>query len=152
MGNRQTLIEGPPQNARQLANQVYRARADQLKELRQLVQNQLEKEGYENDFIQRMVLAVNEACANIIQHAYENANTNTERFRVEILTDGVELIFRLTDSAPTVDKNSIKPRDLDDIRPGGLGVHFIYEIMDDVRFLKAGEGFGNIMQMTKRIE
>ena len=98
-----------------------------------------------------MVLAVDEACMNIIQHAY--GNRETEIFRVEIFTNDKELTFCLTDFAPAVDEKSIKGRELDDIRPGGLGVHFINELMDQVEFLQArGENSGNILQMKKQIE
>jgi anti-sigma regulatory factor (Ser/Thr protein kinase) len=33
-----------------------------------------------------------------------------------------------------VDPATIRSRDLDDIRPGGLGVHIIHEVMDEVRY------------------
>ena len=41
---------------------------------------------------------------------------------------------------------------LDDIRPGGLGVHFIHELMDQVEFLQPSGETGNILQMKKQIE
>jgi len=53
-----------------------------------------------------MVLAVNEAGMNIIQHAYNIQGEGI--FRVTIYTDGKELTFCLTDYAPTVDKKIIK--------------------------------------------
>jgi anti-sigma regulatory factor (Ser/Thr protein kinase) len=139
------------QYGRQLADCEYQATAAQLTPLRKLVRDCLEKEGYDRDFIQRMVLAVNEASMNIIQHAYKDPDTSI--FKVEIYTDGKELTFHLTDFAPTVDKNTIKSRDLDDIRPGGLGVHFINELMDRVEYLEMSEkNYGNILQMKKKIE
>ena len=138
-------------NDRQLAAEEFQAKADQLKLLRQMVRDCLEKEGCEKGFVQRMVLAVNEACMNIIQHAYENRET--EIFRVEIFIDNEVLTFCLTDFASSVDAKSIKGRELDDIRPGGLGVHFINELMDQVEFLQVpGENSGNILQMKKQIE
>ena len=50
-----------------------------------------------------------------------------------------------------VDVDAIRPRDLDDIRPGGLGVYFIREIMDSAVFLPRENGDGNVLEMTKRI-
>ena len=139
------------QYSRQIANSEFQAKAGQLTLLRKLVHDCLQQEGCEPDFIQRMVLAVNEAGMNIIQHAYNNRDTET--YRVEVYTDGKELTFWLTDSAPTVDKNIIKSRDLDDIRPGGLGVHFIHELMDRVDYLETPDKeYGNILQMKKQIE
>ena len=139
------------QTDRQIANGEFQAKAEQLILLRELVRDCLQQEGCEQDFIQRMVLAVNEAGMNIIQHAYNNQDTET--YRVEVYTDGKELTFCLTDSAPTVDKNIIKSRDLGDIRPGGLGVHFINELMDRVDYLETPDKeYGNILQMKKQIE
>ncbi|MCK5189957.1 MAG: ATP-binding protein, partial [Methylococcales bacterium] len=137
------------QHGTQIADSEFQAKADQLTLLRELVRNCLKKEGCEQDFIQRMVLAVNEAGMNIIQHAYNNQDEGV--FRVTIYTDGKELTFCLTDSAPTVDKSIIKSRDLDDIRPGGLGVHFINELMDRVDYLEPPDKeHGNILQMKKQ--
>ncbi|WP_428355784.1 ATP-binding protein [Methyloprofundus sp.] len=139
------------QYCRQIANSEFQAKAEQLILLRELIRDCLRQEGCEQDFIQRMVLAVNEAGMNIIQHAYNNRGIET--FRVEVHTDGKELTFCLTDSAPTVDKSNIKSRDLDDIQPGGLGVHFINELMDRVDYLETPEEEnGNILQMKKQIE
>ena len=139
------------QYGRLLAEGEYQAKAEQLIVLRDLIRDCLEKEKCAQDFIQRMVLAVNEASMNIIQHAY--ANQNSGIFRVEIYTDGKELTFCLTDFAPIVDKKTIKSRNLDDIRPGGLGIHFINELMDRVEYLETpGKDCGNILQMTKQIE
>ena len=46
-------------------------------------------------------------------------------------------------------RSSIKPRDLSDVRPGGLGVHFIREIMDQVVYDPGGEC--TELRMTKRL-
>ena len=45
----------------------------------------------------------------------------------------------------------LPPAGLDDVRPGGLGTHFINEIMDEVRFLVPPGGRGNRLEMVKRI-
>ena len=47
-----------------------------------------------------------------------------------------------------VDPESIQPRDLDDIRPGGLGVHIIREVMDEVAYEKR-QGPGMRLTMIK---
>ena len=44
----------------------------------------------------------------------------------------MEIIVR--DFGPQVDPASIHSRDLDDVRPGGLGVHIIRSIMRDVDY------------------
>ena len=138
------------ENFRLLVEQEFIAQAKYLKDLRQLVNDCLEHEGCTQEFIQRMVLAVNEGCMNIIQHGY--GNCDDAKFTIEIYSNARELIFLLADNAPTIEKENIRSRDLDDIRPGGLGVYFIHEIMDQVEYLENPKGTGNVLQMKKRLE
>ena len=138
------------ENFSQLVEQEFIAKAKNLKNLRQLVNDCLEQEGCPQEFIQRMVLAVNEGCMNIIQHGY--GNCDDAKFTIEIYSNGQELMFLLTDDAPTVKKETLRSRDLDDIRPGGLGVYFIHEIMDQGEYLERPKGTGNVLQMKKRLE
>ena len=85
---------------------------------------------------------------NIIQHGYKQNETG--EIILEIYKNSEEIVFRLTDFAPPVDKCTIKSRDLKDVRPGGLGVHFICESMDDIKYLHLPDGAGNILEMTKK--
>ena len=133
-----------------LVDQEFIAKPDQLKGLRAVLRERLTAEGCGRELIDQLVVAVNEACMNIIQHAYAGDENGT--FRLELIRDEDELIVRLIDFAPAIDKSSVKPRDLDDVRPGGLGVHFIQTLMDAVEFLDSGSPTGNILQMKKRIE
>jgi anti-sigma regulatory factor (Ser/Thr protein kinase) len=61
---------------------------------------------------------------------------------------GVSIV--LEDEAKQVDPDQIKSRDLDEIRPGGLGVHIIRELMDEVRYERR-EHAGMRLTMIKRI-
>lgn len=98
----------------------------------------------------QLEIAVNEACNNIIQHAYKGDPSG--EIVLEILNNGTDIIFRLTDFAKPADPARIKPRDLSDIRPGGLGTHFMREIMDDCSFEQLADGSGNCLEMVKKIE
>jgi anti-sigma regulatory factor (Ser/Thr protein kinase) len=100
--------------------------------------------------VDRLILAVNEAAMNIIQHAYNYDSKG--KIRLEIMRKENELIFRLTDFACPIDRSCVKSRDLKDIRPGGLGVHFINEIMDEVRFQDDCKQAGNILLMRKSLD
>ena len=62
------------------------------------------------------------------------------------------VVLDIVDFAPPVDPRRVKPRALDDVRPGGLGTHFISECMDECEFRAAPEGAGNRLWMAKRIE
>lgn len=124
--------------------------SDQLHRLREQIKKVLEKQGCEQGIIKNMVLGVNEACMNVIQHAYGEGHPG--EIILEILDVNGELVFRLTDFADTVDKSCIKSRDLDNIRPGGLGVHIINEVMDKAEYLDPPDGIGNVLEMKKNIK
>jgi len=94
------------------------------------------------------VLAVNEACMNVIQHAYGPGRTG--EIVLEILNNRDRVKFRVIDFAEPVDTAAVRPRDLDDLRPGGLGVHLIRQVMDEAGFVPAPAGAGNVFEMVKR--
>ena len=70
---------------------------------------------------------------------------------LEIERIGDELVVSLTDFAPRVDPERVKPRALDDLRPGGLGTHLMRQVMDRVEFEEPPPGCGNLLRMVKRI-
>ncbi|HKW65162.1 MAG TPA: ATP-binding protein [Candidatus Acidoferrum sp.] len=87
-----------------------------------------------------VVLAVDEALTNIIRHAYQGeAEKPIEATfrRIQVARDGLEkpaLEIVLEDRGMTVDREKLCGRKLEDVRPGGLGLHFIRESMDTVEF------------------
>jgi sigma-B regulation protein RsbU (phosphoserine phosphatase) len=95
-------------------------------------------------------LAVDEACQNIIRHAYGDQGEGD--IVLEIDRKGAELVFSLIDFAPPTDPSQVRPRDLEDVRPGGLGTHLIQEVMDGAEFVEPPPGCGNLFRMVKRID
>ena len=123
----------------------FTAHTDQLKQVRNWTRESVQKAGLNKDRVEQVILGVNEACMNIIEHAYKR---NPGDILFEVSQEPGQLVFQLTDFAPTVDCSCIKSRKLDDIRPGGLGVHFIHEAMDKVEYLPGKDGLGNIIRMV----
>ena len=134
---------------RHLLHQTFAAKSQKLKQVREWVRDTAVANGMSEERAKRVVIGVNEACMNIITHAYQDMPGDIE---LDILQENAQLIFRLTDFARTVDCSTIKPRNLDDIRPGGLGVHFIHEVMDEVSYLPGANGGGNIVIMKVSIK
>jgi len=83
----------------------------------------------------RICLAIDEAICNVIRHGYENDPDG--RIELEISRIGgsePQLQIDILDRAKAVDLDTIRSRDLDEVRPGGLGVHIIKEIMSHVEY------------------
>ncbi len=130
-----------------LGKLTFNADPTQLKGVRDMVRDAAGQSGFGKEEVDQVVIAANEACMNVIEHGYKG-NKNGE-IRLEIFDNERKMIIRLIDVAPSVDPKTVKPRDLDDIRPGGLGTHFISEIMDGFTFLPCEGEVGNILEMVK---
>ncbi len=126
------------------------AQAKQLKRIRDAARECVERCGCSAQSTADIVLALDEACQNIIRHAYDGQPDDV--IELEIEHRGDQLIFSLTDRAPAIDPTRIKPRDLDDVRPGGLGIHFIRRVMDEAEYLKPPSGHGNLLRMVRQID
>lgn len=108
--------------------------------------------GFDCDTVGNVVLGVDEALANIIKHAYHGRQDQPIEIELAPLHDAdgsIELLIRMRDHGLEVDPSCIKGRDLDDIRPGGLGVHIMKHCMDRLEYRPA-EGGGTILTMAKR--
>jgi anti-sigma regulatory factor (Ser/Thr protein kinase) len=88
--------------------------------------------------------AVDEALTNIVRHSYDNRLDQpivlyfrrTERPRDGQVQKGLEIL--VCDRGPEVDPSRLQGRPLEEIRPGGLGLHFIRQAMDTVEFTRKG--------------
>lgn len=131
-----------------------RSHAKLLSVVRAMVSNFAERIGFHEGDCGRISLAVDEALSNVINHGYERKADGliwVNLWHIEAPGPAIGVIVE--DMAPQVDPATIRSRDLDDIRPGGLGVYLIRHIMDDVRY-EAREGcggFGMRLKMVKHL-
>ena len=95
----------------------------------------------------QVTLAVHEACANIIEHSYQGDTGQRIDLTVLILPD--HLTVEIRDYGNKPDLTTIEPRALQDVRPGGLGTHFMRSIMDSVTY-DLSPAMGTVLRMTKR--
>ncbi len=128
---------------------------DRLKLVRAMVGEAAKMCECDGETVHNVVLAVDEACQNVIRHAYGGRPDGEIVLEVIRRQDAIE--FRIKDFAPPVDVKKIRPRDINDIRPGGLGIHFMRQVMDEVEFMAhpADRGDligGNELRMIKRID
>lgn len=106
--------------------------------------------GCSRECSENLVLAINEACMNIIQHGYRFATG--QEFCLRMVQDGSVLLAQLLDNGRRVALSDLRPRELDDLRPGGLGVRFMQEMTDAVAYLEPPAGYNNFLQLSKRID
>lgn len=111
--------------------------------VRSMVESLAEVLGFASCDCRSVTLAVDEAMTNIIRHAYRSQKDrpiNVICRRVHARGSGkrrVGLEITLVDYGPAVDPTRLNARPLDEIKPGGLGLHFIRESMDVVSYTRA---------------
>jgi len=140
------LIETGPERLLQID---FAAQPAVLAGVRKRVGKALARAQVEAELRYQLVLAVDEACTNIIRHAY--GGPCDSRIALAVSREGPELRFELRDFAPCVDPDRVKPRDLSECRPGGLGVALIDGLMDEWRIEPLTDGCGNRLLMRKTL-
>jgi anti-sigma regulatory factor (Ser/Thr protein kinase) len=85
-----------------------------------------------------ITLAVDEALANVIRHAYHGRTD--ERIELHCHAREGELRFRLRDTGDPPDPAMICAREVGCDKIGGLGTHIIRDVMDTVSYETGQEG------------
>ena len=114
--------------------------------VRALVDQGAEMVGFDTETRHNIVLAVTEAMTNVIRHAYQDAWDR----RIDLVLQNDESRFHLEiiDYGEFISPDQIASRPLDEVRPGGLGVHLIKSTMDAVEYKKNAHG-GTTLTLEK---
>lgn len=96
--------------------------------------------GFPSGAIAELKLAVDEACTNVINHAYLGDDTGTIELRISADTTRFTIIIR--DQGHAFDKKRYREPDLlsslQKRRGGGYGVFIMRHLMDDVTYSRSG--------------
>lgn len=114
------------------------ASLDQLRFVTAFVSKIAGKVGFAPEQVHRIELAVDEACANIIMHAYDPHAAGKIIIRVRA-NAGQKIVITLIDTGRTFNPDDVPQHnpsavDLDNLKVGGLGIFLMRQVMDDVRF------------------
>ncbi len=129
---------------------TFKSTADALPGVREITREACEACGCTPEVTQDMIIAISEACQNIVRHAYKDTADGNATLEIRC-KDGI-LEFLLEDSAPPVDQEKLRPKWPKKLKPGGLGICLIHDVMDEVEYLPVPSGKGNLLRMAKFIE
>lgn len=129
------------------------SRTDHLLEVRNFVSDAARGFGFADEDISKIALAVDEACTNIITHAYHN--DPTKEIVVSVLRDKNRFEVRIVDEGAKFDPTAMKPLDLKEhlshYRRGGLGVYLMRTLMDEIEYSSLGRK-KNEVRLTKYLQ
>jgi len=103
--------------------------------------------GWDESECRAIVLAVDEALANVIRHAYHNRTDGLIQLECRESADGLEIT--LLDNGDAPDRSRICAREIGSEKPGGLGTHIIKQVMDSVSYEASPDG--NRLVATKQL-
>lgn len=107
------------------------SQTENLELIRNFVSKIAEKAGFEEAEINDIELAVDEACTNVVKHAYDKDNRRKDiDVVIEIRDD--KFIVIVSDRGKGFNPHSVKEPDLS--KAGGLGIRLMKMLMDEVQF------------------
>lgn len=112
------------------------ASTENLSDIRDFVAGRAKDYGFDDNIVEDIRLAVDEACTNIIKHAYNN--DPKEKLEITIEVDDQKFMIYLVDRGEGFDvKTYQKPnlkKQIEQRKRGGMGVHLMVNLMDDVTY------------------
>ncbi|MBI4419042.1 MAG: ATP-binding protein [Ignavibacteriales bacterium] len=126
------------------------SKTGKLLEVREFVASEARAFGFSDEDISKIALAVDEACTNIIRHAYQNDPNRAISITIQKKRDRFEV--SIVDDGKKFDPAVLKPLNLKEhltqYRRGGLGVYLMKTLMDKVEYNTLGDK-KNEVRLTK---
>ncbi len=128
-----------------------------LHHIRTVITDLARQVGFPEDEVAKIEMAVDEACSNIVEHAY-NADRNwtwkhpDPEIRLAIHTEADRLIIQIADNGKRFDFSAYRPGNIVDriraMRSGGYGIAIMRQFMDEVEY-KSDDQNGNTLRLVK---
>ena len=126
------------------------SQTDNLDLIRNFVAGIARKVGFGDEDVNKIELAVDEACTNVIEHAYQH--DESKDIDIAITIGLRKLTVVVTDRGRSFNVRQIKLPDMKDylaeLRVGGLGIYLMKTLMDEVDY-HSKPGNRNEVRMVK---
>lgn len=126
------------------------SQTENLEIIRNFVSSIARKVGFNKDDINKIELAIDEACTNVIQHAYKRKKD--QHIDIAVKLDYQKFLILITDKGKGFNFNNVDMPDMDkylaELRVGGLGIYLMKTLMDEVEYKSKSDG-ENQVRMVK---
>ena len=128
------------------------SKTENLSAVREFIGGAAREFGFSEEDSSKIALAVDEACTNIIRHAYHNRSDKKIEISIQAEKDTFEIV--IVDTGDRFDSETVKPINLKEhltsFRRGGLGVYLMKTLMDDVVY-RSLSGRKNEVRLIKHL-
>ena len=118
--------------------------------LGELLQKKLDHLPDAGQIVYNVQLAIQEACTNIIRHAYQGDSGGRIRTSIALVEDPLRIMVRLVDTGQWFDIDSVPDPDLGNPQVRGYGLFLIHQIMDEVSYQRDDED--NVWCLVKYLQ
>ncbi len=131
---------------------VVKSTTDNLSSIRNFVKDATSLAGFSADMSNKVVLAVDEACTNIIKHAYQHSpdgnitiqlNSDVKKVSIKIIDDGGHFN---PDKVPDPDLPKLQKEK----KAGGLGMFLMKKLMDEVKYKNLSDNRNQVLLVKYR--
>ncbi len=129
-----------------------KSKTDNLSVIRDFISSNAHKAGISTEAADNIMLAVDEACTNIIKHAYKSYPEG--EIIIKINYDIKKFTILIIDYGKTFDPTSVPKPDLKkyyhEHKVGGLGIYLMRTLMDDVKYTTVPGKYNQVL-LSKNI-
>lgn len=127
----------------------------ELQRIRAFVEAKARGFGFSDQGVYNITLAVDEACSNVIRHAYRH--DRNKEFCVEIQFEHGKFVVQIFDSGVAFNPLNLKPPNMKEyfekFMKGGLGVNIIRKVVDTIEYIPANSSHPfNILKIIKSLD
>jgi len=128
--------------------------------IRVIVGDLARKVGFDEGEAAKIEMAVDEACSNVVRHAYSPDKEwcwqqRDPEIRLDIRVEGNLLIIEINDHGQRFDFANYRPAMMEDhlreMKPGGYGILIMRNFMDEVQY-SSNDQTGNTLRMVKYLK
>ena len=126
---------------------VVRSRTENLTRIRMFIQEIASAVGFNQESIDNMMLAVDEACTNIIKHAYKSYPDG--EILIKIKYENKKLIITIIDYGKSFAPDLVPEPNIQEYykqhKVGGLGMYLMRTLMDEVKYISVPGKYNQVL-------
>ena len=131
-----------------------------LAHIREFIVDLARKTGFSEEEIARIEMSVDEACSNVIEHAYSadkqwHRQHDDPEIRLAISVTDDQLVIEINDHGQHFDFAAYRPTDIQthvtDMQTGGYGIAIMRQFMDEVTY-SSSAATGNTLRLVKYLK
>lgn len=124
----------------------------ELSKIRLFIEENANDFGFSEGISQKIALAVDEACSNLIKHAYKS--DDSKKIWINIENNDNEFIVKISDEGEPFNPLEVPEPDMNTyfkkFNRGGLGIHIIRLVMDKINYIPStSKNTKNILELRK---